>query len=214
MGVIGPNGSGKTTLVNIITGNLPADEGRLHLGPQPLRGKPAFAIARLGVARTFQQAELSAASTTLDAVATAAFVRVPRPPREIARAEARHWLTRIGAADDAARLCGTLPAGRRRLVEVARALMARPRFLVLDEPGAGLSQPERAELAGRLRTARAEGAALLIVDHDIDFLAACVDRLICLDRGSVVADGPVDAVRRDPLVRRAYFGRDDEVCGT
>jgi branched-chain amino acid transport system permease protein len=208
LGIIGPNGSGKTTLINVITGNLPADEGRLHLGPMPLRGRPAHAIARLGIARTFQQAELSAASTALDAVATAACARTPQPTRSIARAEARHWLTRVGAVGDAARPCGALPAGRRRLVEVARALMARPRFLVLDEPGAGLSQPERVELARRLRATRGEGVALLIVDHDIEFLAACVDRLICLDRGAVVADGPVESVRRDARVRQAWFGED------
>jgi ABC-type sugar transport system ATPase subunit len=83
--------------------------------------------------------------------------------------------------------CGTLPAGRRRLIEVARALMVRPRVLILDEPGAGLSRPERIELARRLRDAQDGGAALLVVDHDIDFLAACADRLICLERGRVVA---------------------------
>jgi branched-chain amino acid transport system permease protein len=210
VGVIGPNGSGKTTLVNVMTGILPADEGRLSLGADPLRGRRAFAIARLGLARTFQQAELSAATTALEAVATASFAREPRPLRETARAEARHWLTRVGAGDDAARPCGALPAGRRRLVEVARALMTRPRFLILDEPGAGLSRPERVDLARRLRAVRADGTALLVVDHDIDFLAACVDRLICLDRGRVVADGPIDAVRRDPGVRQAYFGHDGE----
>ena len=213
MGMIGPNGSGKTTLLNVITGILPADEGRLYLGSESLRGRPAFAIARQGLARTFQQAELSAATSALEAVATASFARVPRPFRDTARAEARHWLTRVGAGDDSARPCGALPAGRRRLVEVARALMARPRFLILDEPGAGLSRPERAELARRLRAVRADGTALLVVDHDIDFLAACVDRLICLDRGRIVADGPVDAVRRDPGVRQAYFGSDGETAG-
>ncbi|MCW5747058.1 MAG: hypothetical protein KIT36_12780, partial [Alphaproteobacteria bacterium] len=97
------------------------------------------------------------------------------------------------------------------LVELARALMARPRFLILDEPGAGLSRPERSELARQLRSLRSDSTALLVIDHDIDFLAACVDRLICLDRGAVVADGPVDVVRRDPHVRRAYFGDDDRV---
>ena len=209
LGVIGPNGSGKTTLLNVVTGLLPADAGQVQLGGESLDGLPAFAIARLGVARTFQQAELSGASSVLDAVATAAYGRQPRPVRAVARAEARHWLGRVGASDIAALSCDALPAGKRRLVEVARALMSRPRLLVLDEPGAGLSRPERAELARRLRTVRAEGTALLIVDHDIDFLAACVDRLVCLERGQVVADGPVDAVRRDPLVRRAYFGRDD-----
>lgn len=209
VGVIGPNGSGKTTLLNVITGVLPADQGDVRLGTEPLRRRPAFAIARLGVARTFQQAELSAATSALDAVATAAFARSPRPARDVARAEARHWLMRVGVADSAALRCSALPAGRRRLVEVARAFMARPRILVLDEPGAGLSRAERIELARRLRTLRGGGMTVLVVDHDIDFLAACVDRLICLERGRIIADGPIATVRRDPHVRQAYFGRDE-----
>jgi branched-chain amino acid transport system permease protein len=209
LGVIGPNGSGKTTLLNVVTGLLPADSGRVQLGGDALTRRPAFAIARLGLARTFQQAELSGDVSVLDAVATAAYGRTPRPGRDVARAEARHWLARVGAGDIVDATCAALPAGRRRLVEVARALMARPRFLILDEPGAGLSRPERVELARRLRAVRADGTALLIVDHDIDFLAACVERLICLERGQAVAEGSVAAVRRDPIVRRAYFGRDD-----
>jgi len=209
VGVIGPNGSGKTTLLNVITGVLPADQGDVRLGTESLRRRPAFAIARLGVARTFQQAELSAATSALDAVATAAFARSPRPARDVARAEARHWLMRVGVADSAALRCGALPAGRRRLVEVARAFMARPRILVLDEPGAGLSRAERIELARRLRTLRGGGTTVLVVDHDIDFLAACVDRLVCLERGRIIADGPIVTVRRDPHVRQAYFGRDE-----
>lgn len=211
VGVIGPNGSGKTTLLNVITGVLPADQGDVRLGTESLRRRPAFAIARLGVARTFQQAELSAATSALDAVATAAFARSPRPARDVARAEARHWLMRVGVADSAALRCSALPAGRRRLVEVARAFMARPRILVLDEPGAGLSRAERIELARRLRTLRGGGTTVLVVDHDIDFLAACVDRLICLERGRIIADGPIATVRRDPHVRQAYFGRDEAV---
>ncbi|HEX2889531.1 ABC transporter permease subunit [Vineibacter terrae] len=211
VGVIGPNGSGKTTLINVITGVVPADEGVVHLGSEPLRHRPAFAIARLGLARTFQHAELSATTVALDAVATSAFARTPRPQRQAARTEAMGWLTRLGAGAEAGMRCGALPAGRRRLIEVARALMVRPRVLILDEPGAGLSRPERIELARRLRDAQDGGVALLVVDHDIDFLAACADRLICLERGRVVADGPIDAVRRDPGVRRAYFGRDDDV---
>ena len=209
VGVIGPNGSGKTTLLNVVTGILPADHGEVRLGPESLRRRSAFAIARLGVARTFQQAELSAATSALDAVATAAFARAPRPPRDVARAEARHWLMRVGIANSAAMRCGALPAGRRRLVEVARAFMARPRILVLDEPGAGLSRAERLELAHRLRILRGSGTTLLVVDHDIDFLAACVDRLICLERGRIIADGPIGVVRLDPHVRQAYFGRDE-----
>jgi branched-chain amino acid transport system permease protein len=213
VGVIGPNGSGKTTLVNVITGIIAADAGRISLGSETLRGRAAFAIARLGISRTFQQAQLVAGAPAEDAVAAAAWRRRPRPSLAVARVEASHWLARLGAGAEAARPCGALPAGQRRLVEVARALMARPHLLVLDEPGAGLSRPERARLAQHLRAVSAEGTTLLIIDHDIDFLAACTDRLICLDRGQIVADGPVAVVRRDPRVRLAWFGTDHEEPG-
>jgi branched-chain amino acid transport system permease protein len=210
VGVIGPNGSGKTTLVNVVTGLIAADTGTICLGRETLRDRAAFAIARLGVSRTFQQAQLPAATPADDAVAAAAWRRSPRPSLPAARGEASHWLAQLDAGSDAARPCGALPAGRRRLVEVARALMAGPHLLVLDEPGAGLSRSERARLAQHLRTVCAGGTTLLIIDHDIDFLAACTDRLICLDRGQVVADGPVEAVRRNPRVRLAWFGTDRE----
>ncbi|QQS14534.1 MAG: ATP-binding cassette domain-containing protein [Rhodospirillales bacterium] len=206
VGLIGPNGSGKTTVVNVVTGLVVPDSGGVQLGAIRLDGRAPFAIARAGVARTFQHAELPADASALDAVASAAAAGTPRPADSDARTAARAALVRIGFGDGVDIPCGALPAGRRRLVEIARALATRPALLILDEPGAGLSPAERADLAARLRAVNATGVALLIVDHDVAFLAACVERLVCLDRGRVVADGPVAAVRRDPAVRAAYFG--------
>lgn len=202
LALIGPNGSGKTTLINLLTGIAQPDSGTIVLGGRPVQGAPADALARAGLARSFQTAELPAGLLTLDAVAVGAHAH----PDDAARAIGWRALRRLGLEADAATPVGALPAGRRRMVEIARAIATQPWLLALDEPVAGLSSAERTALADALSRLVDDGLGLLVVEHDLDFLARVCSHGLCLDRGRVIAEGPFADLRRDPAVRSAYVG--------
>ncbi|PWC56982.1 branched-chain amino acid ABC transporter ATP-binding protein/permease [Azospirillum sp. TSO22-1] len=203
-GLIGPNGSGKTTVINLLSGLERPDAGRVDLLGRDLSGARADRIARAGIARTFQSAGLPEDSTVLEAVAAARLER----DASIATAEAHALsvLARLGVADRARERCGTLPAGLRRRVELARALARQPRVLLLDEPAAGLTDAEKAELSGHLRAIAADGVAVLVVEHDMGFLLPLADRVLALDQGRVLYDGAPAGVPHDPAVVEAYLG--------
>ena len=215
LGLIGPNGSGKTTLLNVVGGIFPPDAGLVRLAGLPIIRLPPHRIARLGVARTFQTAALVAGLSALDNVAigrNAARIGLRHAlwaglrPADPAMAEAMALLDRMGAAFHAAMPASALPAGVARRVEIARALATAPRLLLLDEPAAGLNDAEQADLARRLRAVAEDGVALLVVEHNMAFLAALADRMICLDGGRAIAAGTPHAVRSDPRVIEAYLG--------
>ncbi|TWA82452.1 amino acid/amide ABC transporter membrane protein 2 (HAAT family) /amino acid/amide ABC transporter ATP-binding protein 1 (HAAT family) [Azospirillum brasilense] len=203
-GLIGPNGSGKTTLVNLISGLETPDGGRVLMGDVDLAGKRPDRIARAGIARTFQAVSLPEGASVLAAVAAARLER----DGSIAQAEAHAlWaLERLDAADLAAKPCAGLPAALRRRVELARALARQPAVLLLDEPAAGLTDGEKAELAGHLRAIAATGTALLVVEHDMGFLLPLAGHVLCLDQGRPLYAGPPEGVRSDPAVVAAYLG--------
>ena len=220
VGLIGPNGSGKTTLLNVMSGLYSCQSGRVTFLAHDITRTPAYAIARLGVARTFQHIHLVDDLSVLDNIAVAragidggglmqAIGTFGRDRRlEAARRIALAAAERLGIAGVATEPCGNLPYGTRRRVEVARALATGPRVLLLDEPAAGLNEQEQVDLADRIRTFGADGVTVLVVEHNLVFLAALAERLICLDRGKVIASGLPEAVRREPAVIEAYLGLD------
>jgi branched-chain amino acid transport system permease protein len=218
LGLIGPNGSGKTTLINIATGLYTADSGRVVFDGRSLAGKRPAAIARLGIARTFQAVHLVEEMLAIDNVAVAIAARHPlrlsraltRPLRDCAmqsaHTEALAIMDRLGIAEAAWHRTAGLPFGTKRRLEVARALALSPRLVFLDEPAAGLNASERRELALQLKRLAQEGLTLLVVEHNMPFLMSIADRIVCLDEGRRIAEGTPDEIRADPAVLGAYFG--------
>jgi ABC-type branched-subunit amino acid transport system ATPase component len=207
IGLIGPNGSGKTTLLNILSGFVRPTTGQLAVGDRDVTGWPTYRIARLGVGRTFQHTRLFGRLTALENVEVGA-VRVRRhvSGRE-RKARARATLEELKVTEFAGRTANELSFGIRRKVEIARALAAEPRFLLLDEPAAGVPEAERKGLASMIAGVTAErGLGVLVIDHDLSFVTAICDHIVVLDAGSVIARGTPQAVAEDPAVIRAYIG--------
>ena len=205
LGLIGPNGSGKTTLINVVTGVLPPTGGRVFAGGRDLTGRPAYEIARAGLARTFQRVRLFGGLSVLENVMVAAMSIGARRADASLRAQAA--LTRMGVERWAGTPATALPYGHERMVEVARALAMRPRFLFLDEPAAGLNEDESEELLTRLAQVPAEsGLGMLIVDHDMHLIMRLCHRLHVLNYGRTIAEGTPQQVRSVPEVVEAYLG--------
>jgi ABC-type branched-subunit amino acid transport system ATPase component/ABC-type branched-subunit amino acid transport system permease subunit len=217
VGLIGPNGAGKSTIFNLITGTLRSDDGRVVFLGQDITNSNQRRIARAGVARTFQHVKLRSSMSLIDNVllgtyprTRAGFVRgalrLDRAEEARARFEAQHQLDRVGLGADAYDLAGNLPLGRQRILEVARALAADPALIILDEPAAGLSRPEKLALGELLRALRKAGVTVLLVEHDVDFVMGLVDRIVVMDFGSKLVEGSPAQVRADPRVQEAYLG--------
>jgi branched-chain amino acid transport system permease protein len=217
LGLIGPNGAGKSTMFNLITGALPLNRGRVLFAGVDITGAPQRAIARAGIARTFQHVKLRPRMSVLDNVLLGLYPRTSsgllagalllrRGEEASARHEAMLQLQRVGLADRPYDLAGTLPLGQQRLVEIARALAADPKLLVLDEPAAGLRRPEKLALAALLRSLRAEHLTVLLVEHDMEFVMGLVDRIVVMDFGCKLCEGDPPSVRSDPRVQEAYLG--------
>lgn len=219
-GLIGPNGSGKTTALNVISGVYRPDAGEVLLDGRPVGGLSPNRLAKLGVARTFQNLRLFGELTVLENVQVGQH-RWHRPPllasllglpaaraQEAAAARAAALLAAwLGLGDVLHQPALDLPHGRQRRLELARALAARPRLLLLDEPAAGLSGTEIAELRTLIEQARAAGTTVLLVEHHLELVLDLCDRVTVLDRGRVIAEGPPAAVRADPRVAEAYLGQ-------
>jgi branched-chain amino acid transport system permease protein len=207
LGLVGPNGSGKTTLINVISGHYEADRGRIALGARPLTGRPAHEIAALGVSRTYQIPRPFAHFTALENVALAATFGAARcSPRE-ARAEGRRWLEFTGLGRRAATLPRELNLHERKFLELARALAARPRVILLDEVLSGLNPGEISSAIRLIRAIREQGVTILFVEHLMRAVLELSDRVVVLNEGEVIATGRPREAMRDPRVIDVYLGR-------
>jgi branched-chain amino acid transport system ATP-binding protein len=212
--VIGPNGAGKTTLFNLIHGEILADSGDVYFDRRSIVGLAPHAIARRGIGRTFQVPATFASMTVRESMTLVLAARARRDGEVLsammtADPRGEPLLARLQIADLADAHCASLAYGDAKRVELALALATRPRVLLMDEPTAGMSARARRELMQTVvDLARDDDVALLFTEHDMDIVFGFAQRVVVLDRGAVIADGPPHSVRGDPRVRAAYLGDD------
>lgn len=205
VGLIGPNGAGKTTLVNVLTGFQPATEGAVRLDGQPLSNLKPHELRRRGIARTFQGGRLFRDLPVIDNLEVTG-VGLGQS-RATARAEATAMLGWMGIAPLANRIAGTLPYTDERRVAIGRALMGKPSFVLMDEPAAGMSAPEAADLAALIRRIAAEmGCGVLLIEHNVGLVLDLCHHIVVLDSGAVIETGTPTAIRASEKVRHAYMG--------
>lgn len=206
LGLIGPNGSGKTTLINVITGLLPSDGGQIMVGQIDITNKPSYQVAHTGISRTFQTIRLFRELTVLENVEVAA-LSVGFSRRQ-AHEEAVQALAELGISRWGDSWAGELPYGLERRVEVTRALAMKPKFLLLDEPAAGLNEEESNQLMEILRPIpEKKNLGMLIVEHDMRLIMRLCHRLHVLNYGKTIGEGSPDEVRKIPAVVQAYLGK-------
>jgi sulfate-transporting ATPase len=201
VGLIGPNGAGKTSLIDAVAGFAPAT-GSIELAGRPIDGLASHARVRVGLARSFQQLELYDDLSVEENVSVAAFGGRPADRRAaVARA-----LEGVGIQALRDRQAGQLSQGERQLVSIARACVAEPRVLLLDEPAAGLDPTESTWLGERIGDIRSSGTAVLLVDHDVGLVLRVCDYVYVLDFGAIIAEGPPESIRANRAVADAYLG--------
>ena len=212
VGLIGPNGAGKTTFIDAISGIVRSD-GQVELAGEDLTGRPPHVRARRGLGRTWQSIELFDDLSVRENLLVASHrpsvwgvVKETVSPPGRGAAEVDPVLGLLGLEATADRLPSELSQGQRKLAGIARALVAKPRVVCLDEPAAGLDTRESEELGRRLRRLADDGQAMLLVDHDMGLVLGICDHVVVLEFGKVIAEGSAEAIRSDPRVIAAYLG--------
>jgi ABC-type branched-subunit amino acid transport system ATPase component len=221
LAIIGPNGAGKTTLFNMISGLLPADEGEFWLNGNQVSNLPAYRVAELGVARTFQNVKLFGNMTVLENVMMGRYrheksgffqsvLGLTGQEERQTRSIGRQRLKRVGLLEKADLLASNLPLGEQRLVELARALAAEPCLLLLDEPTAGLNNVEKIRLTATIGRIRANNVTILLVEHDMNLVMSIADWILVLNFGEKIAEGIPEEIQVNPQVMAAYLGQKNE----
>lgn len=214
VGLIGPNGAGKTTLVRIVAGILQPDRGRVFLGEDDVTKLPTQKRVRLGLALTHQIVRPFRQMTALDNVVLAAGYRNTSSPfralsnvdRRAETERALEILARVGLAGAERKLAGALPLGQLKRLEVARTLALDPKIILLDEPLAGLNQAEASKQIDAILEVHASGVTIALIEHNLEEVLRVCRRLVVLNNGAIIADGPPNRVMADPAVREAYVG--------
>jgi branched-chain amino acid transport system ATP-binding protein len=205
LGVIGPNGAGKTTLINVISGRQPASAGRVILGGRDITNKPAHAVSRLGLARSFQQTNTFKTVSVGENIARAIRLGGRGTPAGLDR-----MLTEFALAPRLTEISDKLPYGLQKMLGLVMAFATSPAILLLDEPAAGLERTERQNVDTFVDIARQAGASVLIVEHDMDLIRRMCPRILVLDAGVLLADGPPAEVLARPDVIAAYLGETED----
>lgn len=221
VGIIGPNGAGKSTFFNCLTGVYTPTEGKVFFNNTQISGRPPYEIAKLGMCRTFQNIRLFQDMTVQENVETGchaqfhvnlldAVLRTKkhRANEKRAQEKAEELLKLVGLYEERYSYATSLPYGKQRKLEIARAMASDPKVLLFDEPAAGMNEQETTELMGLIQKLKTMGFTIILIEHDMRFVMNLCERIYVLDHGMLISSGVPEVVRADPLVIEAYLGKE------